>query len=61
VDSARALAIALLQADLVAGPTGAAMRKVLGGWGIWAGGAALVGWTLGPLAGAARRFERMDL
>lgn len=61
VDSARALGLSLFHADVVAGPTGAALRRVLGGAGIWALAAALVAWTLIPLALAGRRFARTDL
>jgi Cu-processing system permease protein len=60
-DAARALAIALLQADIVSGPTGAAFRKVLGGWGLWALLLSLLLWIALPLWGAARRFRRLDL
>ena len=60
-DAARSLAIGLLQADIVAGPTGAAIRKVLGPWGLWALLMSLVAWTALPLYAAARRFRRMDL
>ena len=61
VDIARALGLSLFHADVVAGPTGAALRRVLGGAGIWALTAALVAWTLVPLALAGRRFARSDL
>lgn len=61
VDSARALGLSLFQADVVAGPTGAALRAVLGKAGGWALAAALVGWTLVPLILAGRRFSRSDL
>ena len=61
VDSARALAIGLLQADIVSGPTGAAIRKVLGGWGLWALVLALLLWIVLPLWRAARRFRGLDL
>ena len=61
VDAARSLAISLLQADVVSGPTGAALRKVLGGWGLWALVASLVLWTCLPLYAAVRRFRRLDL
>ena len=61
VDSARALGLSLFHADVVAGPTGAALRAVLGKAGAWALTAALVGWTLVPLALAGRRFSRSDL
>ena len=61
VDSARALGLSLFHADVVAGPTGAALRAVLGNAGAWALTGALVGWTLVPLALAGRRFARSDL
>ena len=61
VDSARALGLSLFHADVVAGPTGAALRSVLGKAGAWALIAALVGWTLVPLILAARWFSRSDL
>lgn len=61
VDSARALGLSLFHADVVAGPTGAALRRVLGGAGTWALAAALVAWTVVPLALAGRRFARSDL
>jgi Cu-processing system permease protein len=61
VDSARALSISLLQADIVSGPTGAALRKVLGGYGVWALFGSLLLWTWAAIAAAARRFRRQDL
>ena len=61
VDSARALGLSLFHADVVAGPTGAALRAVLGKAGAWALTGALVGWTLVPLTLAGRRFARSDL
>lgn len=61
VDSARALALGLFQADVLSGPTGAALRHVLGGWGGVALVAGLVLWTALPLAAAGRRFARADL
>jgi Cu-processing system permease protein len=61
VDSARALGLSLFQTDIVAGPTGAALRQVLGGAGAWALAAALVAWTLVPLALAGRHFARSDM
>ena len=61
VDSARALTISLLQADIISGPTGAALRKVLGGYGVWALVGSLVLWTWLPIVAAARRFRRRDL
>ena len=60
-DAARSLAIGLLQADVVSGPTGAALRKVLGGWGLWMLALSLLGWTAFPLYAGARRFRRLDL
>lgn len=61
VNAARALGLSLFQTDVVAGPTGAALRRVLGGSGGWVLVAALVAWTLGPLALAGRRFAKSDL
>jgi Cu-processing system permease protein len=58
VDSARVLALALFQADAIAGPTGAALRRVLGGWGSGALVLGLMGWTVGPLVLAGRRLNR---
>ena len=48
-------------ADAIAGPTEAALRRVLSGSGAWLLVAALVAWCAGPLALAARRFARQDL
>ena len=61
IDSARALGLSLFHADVVAGPTGAALSAVLGKAGAWALTAALIGWTLVPLTLAGRRFSRSDL
>jgi hypothetical protein len=61
VDAARTLAISLLQADVVAGPMGAALRKVLGGYGVWLIAVALLAWIVVPLLGAGRRFARSDV
>lgn len=61
VDSARALGLGLFQADVVAGPTGAALKRVLGGWGAVALVAGLAAWTAVPLALAGRRYARADL
>jgi Cu-processing system permease protein len=61
IDSARALGLSLFHADIVAGPTGAALRAVLGKAGVWALTVALIGWTLVPLTLAGRRFARSDL
>jgi len=61
VDSARALGMALFQVTTIAGPTEAALRRVLGGAGVWLLAAGLAAWTIAPLAFAARRFTRSDL
>lgn len=61
VDAARALGIGLFSADAVAGPTGAALRALLGGWGAAASVAGLLAWTAVPLALAARVLGRRDL
>jgi len=61
VDTVRSLALALLQADSVAGPTGAALRKVLGGAGLPALAAGLAVWVVMPLVLAGRRFASSDL
>lgn len=61
VDSARALGLSLFHADVVSGPTGAALRAVLGKAGAWVLTAALIGWTLIPLTLAGRRLSRSDL
>jgi Cu-processing system permease protein len=61
VDSARALGLGLFQADVIAGPTGAALRRVLGGSGAWLLAAGLVAWTVVPLVRAGKRFARSDL
>jgi Cu-processing system permease protein len=61
VDSARALGLGLFQADVIAGPTGAALRRLLGGWGALVLVAGLAAWTAVPLALAGRRFARADL
>jgi ABC-2 family transporter len=61
VDSARALGLGLFQADAIAGPTGAALKRVLGGWGMWALVSGLAAWTVIPLALAGKRFADSDL
>ena len=61
VDSARALGLGLFQADVIGGPTGAALQRVLGGWGARVLTAGLGLWTALPLALAGRRFARCDL
>lgn len=61
IDLARVLGLGLFSADEIAGPTGAALRAVMGGWGavLLLGG--LVGWTALPLMFAARTFRKHDL
>jgi Cu-processing system permease protein len=61
IASARSLGIALFAAETVAGPLGAALRRVLGpaGSALLAGGLAV--WTVVPVAAAARIFARRDL
>jgi Cu-processing system permease protein len=61
VDSARALGLGLFRADIVAGPTGAALHRVLGGAGAVLMTLALVAWTALPLHLAGRRLGRRDL
>ena len=61
VDSARALGLGLFQADVVAGPTGAALHRLLGGPGVALLVAGLVAWTIIPLRLAGRRFAKQDL
>src|SRR5574341_230 len=61
VDSARALGLGLFRAEALAGPTGAALRQVMGGWGAWGLVAGLAAWTAVPLLLASRRFVRQDL
>lgn len=61
VDSARALGLGLFQADIVAGPTGAALHRLLGGPGAILLFMGLVAWTVVPLWLAGRRFARQDL
>ena len=61
VDSARALGLGLFRADTVAGPTGAALRRLLGGTGAFVLTSALIAWTVLPLRRAGRRFARLDL
>jgi Cu-processing system permease protein len=61
VDAARTLGLGLFNADVLAGPTGAALRSLLGGWGAWLLVSGLVAWTALPLAVAARTLGRRDL
>lgn len=61
VDSARALGLGLFRADVMAGPTGAALHRLLGAPGMALLVAGLICWTVVPLRFAARRFTRQDL
>ena len=61
VDAARVLGIGLFNADAVAGPTGTALRAMMGGWGAVVLIAGLAGWTVVPLAIAIRTLRRRDL
>jgi Cu-processing system permease protein len=61
VDSARALGLGLFRADTLAGPTGAALRRLLGGPGMAFLLVGLIAWTILPLRRAGRRFARQDL
>ncbi|HET9386450.1 MAG TPA: ABC transporter permease subunit [Gemmatimonadales bacterium] len=61
IDSARVLGIGLFNADGISGPTGAALRELLGGTGAAALVAVLLGWSALPLVWAARRLARSDL
>ena len=61
VDSARALGLGIFSADAVAGPTGAALRQLLGGAGAAVLAACLVAWTAVPLHLAGKYLESRDL
>jgi len=61
IDLARVLGLGLFSANEIAGPTGAALRAVMGGWGSLLLSAGLVAWTALPLAIATRTFRRRDL
>jgi Cu-processing system permease protein len=61
IDLARVLGLGLFSAAEIAGPTGAALRAMMGGWGAVLLGAGLVAWTALPLAFAARTFRKRDL
>ena len=61
IDLARVLGLGLFSADEIAGPTGAALRAMIGGWGALLLGAGLVAWTALPLAFAAGTFRKRDL
>lgn len=61
IDLARVLGLGLFSADELAGPTGAALRAMMGGWGALVLVGGLVAWTAVPLAIATRTFRRRDL
>jgi len=61
LDAARALGLGLFQATAIAGPTGAALRAVLGGWGAVLLVVGLLVWTVVPLRLAVRTLSRRDL
>ncbi|HEU5358932.1 MAG TPA: ABC transporter permease subunit [Gemmatimonadales bacterium] len=61
VDSARALALGVFSADALAGPTGASLRHLLGGWGVLPLTLSLAVWTAGPLYIAGKTFNNKDL
>jgi len=61
VAAARVLGLGLFGADVLAGPTGAALRAVLSGWGAWVLVGTLIVWTALPLLAAARALRKRDL
>ena len=61
VDTARALGTATFGAEAIAGPMGAALRRVLGPSGALILTAGLAAWVVVPLALAARVFTRRDV
>lgn len=61
VDAARVLGLGFFRADTIAGPTGAALRRVLGEWGAVVLLAGIATWTVVPLLVAGWRFNRRDL
>lgn len=61
VDSARALALGVFSADVLAGPTGASLRHLLGGWGALPLTLSLSAWTVAPLYLAGKLFSKKDL
>lgn len=61
IDGMRALGLVGLGADVLLGPTGAALSRLLGpSGGSMLVGAALLGWCVLPLALAARTYRRRD-
>lgn len=61
VAAARVLGLGLFGADVLAGPTGAALRAVLSGWGAWVLLGTLLAWTALPLVVASRALKKRDL
>ena len=61
VAAARVLGLGLFGADVLAGPTGAALRAVLSGWGSWVLLATLLAWIALPLAVASKTLNKRDL
>jgi hypothetical protein len=61
VDSARALGLGVFSADVLAGPTGASLRHLLGGWGAVPLVGSLVCWTVAPLWAAGKLLQSKDL
>lgn len=61
VGAARALGLGLFGAEAVAGPMGAALRRVLGSSGLLVLAGGLAAWAALPLLAAARIFARRDL
>ena len=61
IDLARVLGLGLFSAAEIAGPTGAALRAMMGGWGALWLVAGLLAWTAVPLAIATRTFRGRDL
>lgn len=61
LDGVRAIALVTLGADILLGPTGAALRAMLGLWGGvgWVLASALL-WVVGPLAAATWLYGRRD-
>lgn len=61
IDLARVVGLGLFSADEIAGPTGAALRALMGRWGALLLISGLVAWTALPLAIAVRTFRTRDL
>ena len=61
IDGVRALSLVALGADVLLGPTGAALQRLLGegGGALWVAGSVLL-WLAAPVLVAKRVFERRD-